>query len=469
MEHIILQIALKLVKKTAERAYAGEIRDIDAMTSDILEDCKVTAITIVEEICKEMNIQIRKDKSARKEQGLVLKEKDRPRELLTSLGWLELTRDYYRDKTQDRYIYPLDHILGIPAYERVGGTISARMVSMATEVSYAKSAEIASEGEVSRQTVKKHLQKAAALEKTPRWEGKKHVKEIHIFADEDHAHLQSPQKKKGKHSKTVPLVTVTEGVDTGCDGRHRTLEPMHFIDEGFDTKELWKSAEGYLEQAYDLAKIEKIYIHGDGGKWIKNGLDDLPQVVHVMDGYHLEKRIRSISRMFPDRSVSKRIHHAITSADREKTYEILQSLYEAAEGAKELKAVSGFGSYLIGNWEEIVNRQLLDVPGSCTEGLVSHVLSERLSRDPMGWSEKGLGKVAKLRVYIKNGGEITAQELKEQKDQTYSDYADQVIEKAASDVMDWTIIDGERFIFDTASGTQRAIHDIGAMRNTLWS
>ena len=113
MEHIILQIALKLVKKTAERAYAGEIRDIDAMTSDILEDCKVTAITIVEEICKEMNIQIRKDKSARKEQGLVLKEKDRPRELLTSLGWLELTRDYYRDKTQDRYIYPLDHILGI--------------------------------------------------------------------------------------------------------------------------------------------------------------------------------------------------------------------------------------------------------------------------------------------------------------------------------------------------------------------
>ena len=74
MEHIILQIALKLVKKTAERAYAGEIRDIDAMTSDILEDCKVTAITIVEEICKEMNIQIRKDKSARKEQGLVLKE-----------------------------------------------------------------------------------------------------------------------------------------------------------------------------------------------------------------------------------------------------------------------------------------------------------------------------------------------------------------------------------------------------------
>ena len=109
------------------------------------------------------------------------------------------------------------------------------------------------------------------------------------------------------------------------------------------------------------------------------------------------------------------------------------------------------------------------MPGSCTEGLVSHVLSERLSRDPMGWSEKGLGKVAKLRVYIKNGGEITAQELKEQKDQTYSDYADQVIEKAASDVMDWTIIDGERFIFDTASGTQRAIHDIGAMRNTLWS
>ena len=30
-------------------------------------------------------------------------------------------------------------------------------------------------------------------------------------------------------------------------------------------------------------------------------------------------------------------------------------------------------NYIINNWEGIVNRYTLDIPGSCTEGQVSHV------------------------------------------------------------------------------------------------
>ena len=43
---------------------------------------------------------------------------------------------------------------------------------------------------------------------------------------------------------------------------------MHFVDENFDTKALWKSVEGYIGASYDIESIEKIYIHADGGKWI---------------------------------------------------------------------------------------------------------------------------------------------------------------------------------------------------------
>ena len=82
----------------------------------------------------------------------------------------------------------------------------------------------------------------------------------------------------------------------------------------------------------------------------------------------------------------------------------------------------------MGNWEAIENRKTLNIPGSCTEAQVSHVLSERFSRDPLGWSDKGLGKLTKLRVYVKNGGRIKAEDFREhERNTTYREYADRVI------------------------------------------
>ncbi len=43
---------------------------------------------------------------------------------------------------------------------------------------------------------------------------------------------------------------------------------MHFVDEGFDTKRIWESVEGYIGSAYDLEALETIYLHADGGSWI---------------------------------------------------------------------------------------------------------------------------------------------------------------------------------------------------------
>ena len=44
--------------------------------------------------------------------------------------------------------------------------------------------------------------------------------------------------------------------------------------------------------------------------------------------------------------------------------------------------------------------------GSNTEGHVSHVLSNRLSSRPSGWSRKGLKVIVELRAYCCSGGEI---------------------------------------------------------------
>lgn len=47
----------------------------------------------------------------------------------------------------------------------------------------------------------------------------------------------------------------------------------------------------YIKDTYDEDKIERIYIFGDGAKWIKFGVDYLPNTTYVLDLFHLQKYI----------------------------------------------------------------------------------------------------------------------------------------------------------------------------------
>ena len=202
METIIQQIAKKLINKILEKAYSGGISDIDALSSAVLGDCKEAAVEMIEEITVQLNRQIRNDKRRRKEEGLVLKEKERGRSLLTELGRLAISRDYYYDKKNDEYVYLLDHVIGLREYERVSDGVSAKLVSLATEVSYAKSAQIVAGGEVSRQSVRNSILRLGGIEKEAEvGKPKRRVKELHIFADEDHVHMQKEGKEKVRKAR----------------------------------------------------------------------------------------------------------------------------------------------------------------------------------------------------------------------------------------------------------------------------
>lgn len=473
MENIIQQIALDLVEKITKKAFEAKISDLDTLASDVLADCKTAECEILEAAVAQLNESIRKEKATRKELGLVLKEKNRKRSILTELGTLNLPRDYFFDKTCDRYVFVLDAMLGLQRYERISGNVRTRLVTEATDVSYAKSAQIVTGGSVSRQSVGNAIRKLTVLEKEPDWIEKKKVKELHVYADEDHVHLQKPKKEAGKKGKIVPLVSVTEGTES--NGRRRkTICPMHFVDEHFDSKALWNTVEGYIQKAYAVDSIEKIYVHADGGGWIRSGLKDFAQTEHVLDGFHLEKYLRRISARFPKKNLRIRFCKAFEQNDRKKADQMLQELYAEAEGDKrQTKAVKEFGSYIRNNWEEIVRRKRLDIPGSCTEGQISHVLSERFSRDPMGWSEECLGKLSQARVYLKNGGTLTREDFKEKDEklngkEKYREYAQRMMKEAGEGCFDWSIFEKPIVPMDKASGTQILIESLGESRNILY-
>ncbi len=382
------------------------------------------------------------------------------------IGTLTYERDYCYDKNSGRYFYPVDEILSVEKYERIGKSVNAELVNKATEYSYAKSANLVTDGKVSRQTVRNSILKINVPEKEPK-ETAKEVRELHIFADEDHAHMQKPDKAKGKKNQIVPMVTVTEGIVPISTNRNATVNAMHFVDEEFDSKRLWESVDGYISVAYSKETLDKVYLHGDGGNWIKSGLSERSDVVRVMDGYHFGKRTREISKLYPDAKLRSRVTRAIINDDKRRLETIIQSLLCNAQDVSAYSRAKEYGKYLFSYYDEIRNSLVLDIPGSCTEGLVSHVLSSRFSRNPMGWSAKGLGTLSKAKVYVLNGGVLAAKDYRTNKVRRYSEYSKQTIKSICEKKYDWSVFENERPIMNGATGTQNAIKQIGRLEATI--
>lgn len=464
MEEIIQQICKEMAQNIFGRIEGGGLSNIDQFATDALEICKDSAREIIIQLVKRLNDAFRADKAYRKEQGLLMKEKDRERSLLTEIGLITIQRDYYISKVSNEYVCPIDDMLGITSYERVSANLSARMVGQAAEVSYEKSARIESGGRVSKQTVKNKLLAVGRLEKEMPKE-RRTVSELHIFADEDHAYLRTGQ------SRIVPLITVSEGVKEVCNGRNALVNPVHFSSASRDTEKTWESVAGYIELAYGESGTEKIYLHGDGASWIKKGLEVLPNSVFVIDGFHLEKRLKSVTAAFPKQNYHFRVRQAMFEKDKGKVFSLIKEMLSKADHPSQRKQIRKFLRYINNNWDGIIQRHTQGVLGSCTEGLISHIYSERLSRNPMGWSDAGLNKMAELRVYTRNGCVVSGQAFKRSKEEKERsdliEYANERLRKAVDGYLDWSIFEKEPYSPAVNSATQMLIRSYGRQHSLV--
>jgi len=281
------------------------------------------------------------------------------------------------------------------------------MVNLSSKVSFGESTAIATKGKVSRQTAWNRMRDVGEVVFVP-LKKEKTPKTLHIFADEDHANLQD-----GKNT-TVPLVTYCAGKAPLYEGRNKLIDPVHIQGFGIKPDKHWEYVYAAMAEQYDMKEVRLIFIYGDGASWIKKGLDIFPDAVHVLDEYHLEKRLRAMLSGDICRGFAQRIREAVAAGNGMAFQKLYYAMMDAVslgmedgKGRKnKLKTLQENGAFLLSHWQAILNGRHPDAIGSCTEALVSHVLSERLSRDPMGWSKHGLSKLAMVRVFRLNGGSV---------------------------------------------------------------
>lgn len=457
METIIQQFALKLCENWIKTLNEHGLQDIDAVSSALMEVNNSVTSELLTSLLSKLDRSLLDAREVRKELGLKVKERERPREYMTVLGWLKFGRSYYYDEINNQHTYPIDTIVGISGYERISPGVGAALVNSAVQVSMRNSSKNVTGGDISAQSVCNKVRCVGVLEKElPAT--RREIDELHIFADEDHVSLQN-----GK-SKAVPLISICEGIKKVGKNRNATVNTVHFTSDISDTETLWKTVYAYASKAYDLEKIKKICIHGDGADWIKKGLDEFSSAIFFLDGYHLHKRLLP----FTSPETSECISELLRSGRKDDFNTFANGFIAECKDITTKKTLRENLKYITNQWDGIVNRYSEGAVGSCTEAMISHVLSERLSRDPMGWSEDGLNAMAGLRVYIKNGGVVTREHFRrseeERKTSQLSNYADEMIKSFLDFQIDMSIFEHHKSNMGKLSPIAITMKSLGAIK-----
>ncbi len=446
MDNILTQICSELVENLLLELSEGETFILGQRSERLLSVAKEgirQLLGAAAELTDHTVLQAKKD---RKIDGFTVHQKKVPRSVETSVGTVTYRRTYFRTK-DGTYLYLTDHLIGVERMERVTKELCAKLLGNSAYVSMQTALDMEN-CSLTRQTVDNKL--LAMKEVAFDMERMEHTPEVlYLFADEDHVSLRP------KHSTCVPCVTVTEGIDTSDPKRHRTIHPIHFQGYGQEPDAFAENILCALYERYDMKQVKRIVVHSDGGNWIRTLVDILPNSIHVMDGFHLEKHLKSLWR-FPG---AKKYASAIRAAIKGDDFEgFVRSCAKISDELDE-KRLSDFKdqvNYFQNRWESIVAHASGNYGGSCTEALISHVLSDRLSRDPISWSRAGLARMAQLRVFALNGGKVTGNDIRvsrnrdeQQQDlarlqgglEKYNRYAKKQMDEVVKNKHDWSIFD----------------------------
>ena len=383
MQSIIDRIVENLKKELAE--FFSEIPSIEAVEEFSWTRLKRVAVTLTEAYAREIDNALYEDRSGRRAAGLAVERRGNRRTILTDIGEISYERTYYaqRDGTYD---YPVDQILGVEAYQRISDRTLLKLTGEAKEGSYSSASRIVTEEKISRQTVMNAVRRCRVSERKNLKQ--KHVPVLHIDADEDHVSLQNGR------TLIVPLVTIYEGLEKVGNGkrpRRKCINAFHYsaCKAG---EEFWDDVYEQIVSRYDL-KGTRIYLHGDGAAWIKQGLEYLPNSTFVLDCYHKNKAKKMLFAgcgVGEAQSEKKAVVNALRYGNADVLIEAGKRLI-ALHPERQNRIEEGLG-YLYQNLDAITVRYQDPEAwnGGATEPHVSHVLSRRLSSRPMGWSVRTL-------------------------------------------------------------------------------
>lgn len=371
------------------------------------------------------------------------------RTIITPFGSLTFKRRYYMSKNSDKHdnFYFVDNKLQIPARKHLTNEALALIFNVACEVNSSYASSHAIPGVViSKQTVSNYQKNMTTIvDDIPVVNADiKPTEEtfdtIYIEADEAHCNLQSvvsiddstDEIKTSKLDKKIvnnkniidKLVLVHNGHnEPNLPLKKKSLcNKRYFGGIHMESSALADNICDYLTSSYNLNNVKRIFVSGDGARWIKslsvhisNFISPLYKniiIVPVLDKFHMNKYLISI--FGGNSQIVKYFKDHIPDMTAERFYNITDAYFAFCE-SRNISEVSFNDKvdYIINNLSLIKNQ--LDPFYNCPaamEGQISHIYAKRLTSRPAGFSEKVLQNLTQMIIYKANGAMITTEIVK---------------------------------------------------------
>ena len=411
--------------------FISEKKDVADLVLGLQESLFELGRNIVTEVLEDMDEYLRNCEIRKKDWEVVRKDDTG---LLTSFGSIKYSRTYFKPKKEGKRQYLVDEIVGINPHDRVSADVVINALDEAIDSSYRKAGEEAAYMDIiTKQAVMNKVHQIEVKDAPIEVQEKRGARVLYIEADEDHVALQTKGNKEKKYSISMPkLVYVHEGIDNERSTKKRTvLKNVRYFGGECNSEELWLKVADYIDKQYKEESIETVYISGDGASWIRQGLQWIGKSKFVLDKYHMNNYVKTATAHLGDNTYYL-LKDAIEWPDKEAVRNIVKEILEKTDSDSKQQAVKNAGRYILNNWDgiEIKAEKREEIVGCSAEGHVSHVLSDRLSSRPRGWSKVGVAKMSQLRIYKKNGGKIydlvMGQKIREEKEKK-TQIQDQII------------------------------------------
>lgn len=382
MNTIIQQILEKIIESTNKNLemVIEEGKGISDFVIGIKRTLDEVGVDLVSGVLEEIDKRVKED--INRKQKWTVKSKDNTKSLGTIFGEVKYKRTYYENKKTGEYKYLSDEMLGILPHDRMDTSLKSKLVEEAIDSPYRKSGKKASESiDLTGQTVMNTIRELGPVENNaiPIKEKNKEVKLLYIEADEDHVALQNGKCIEPR------LVYVHEGKKLISKGRYELINKRVFSGVYSSSEDLWLEIADYIDGAYDMENIEKIYLSGDGASWIKQGIGWINKSVYVLDRFHLSKYVKKATAHLP--YFTHYLWNYINRLEIENVKDLFKVILESTEIDTKKEAVKDSRRYILNNWEGIKNQYNEDYIGCSAEGHISHILSDRVL-DPLDGVEQ---------------------------------------------------------------------------------
>lgn len=353
--------------------------------------------------------------------GRYVIQRNDKRTVISSVGDITFDCTYFKRLSKDGgYSYLLEKMIGLERNERFTEEAEVLLLTEALKTSYKEAARvIPSKQQISKTTVMNKVHSLADEIPYKETQEIKKVEYLFIEADEDHIaeqHGNSSVENKSMISKLAYVYECKQDAK-GCTGKKELVNSFYFsgLYQGKEGNErFWQNIQNYIVANYDNEYLKKVFISGDGASWIKSGVDYIGKAVFCADKFHLMKYINlAAAQVLDEKDLAKsELWHLLYSRKSKAKERFDEYTKQMMIAAKNPEKIENLRKYVLGNWRAI-RRTLTNklVEGCSAESHVSHVLSDRMSSRPMGWSQTGADRMSKLRCYERNYGRESIIEL----------------------------------------------------------